>query len=116
MTRFAIVLALGLATVAQGAGIIEDYHVNAQYRGGVKKGFADIGTGKAAYEPLGGASFRVKVKAEVKHPKEEKTYAFNISQTFELSGNDIRVLSTERKELNEAAAPHEHQIVEMLPF
>lgn len=118
MTRTLLALAVALASAgsAAAAGLVEDYSVNAQYRGAVKKGFQDIGSGKAAYEPLGGAAFRVKVKATVRHPKEDKEYAFNISQSYLVSGNAIRATATEKMELNATALPHERQITELLPF
>lgn len=97
-------------------GFVESYHVNAQYRGTVKKGFQDLGSGKVSYESLGRGSFRVRAMGNVTHPREPKEYAFNIHQRFDVSGNTIRLTATEKKELNRNAAPHERRICEVIPF
>ena len=112
LTGFALCLAAPLAA----QGLVESYTVNAQYRGGVKKGFQDLGSGKVAYEPLGGAAFRVRAKGEVRHPEEDKDYAFKIYERFEVQGNAVRTTAVEKKELNEHARAHEGKITEVLPF
>lgn len=114
-------LAVGIALLTAGAavaasGIVETYTVNAQYRGGVKKGFQDIGSGKVAYESLGPTAFRMRVKGEVKHPEEDKEYAFQISERYQVSGSSIRETAVEKKSLNEHAKPHEGRITELIPF
>lgn len=116
-----LAVGLALALVSGGAafaasGIVEDYTVNAQYRGGVKKGFRDLGTGKAAYEPMGGSAFRVRVKGHVKHPDEPKEYTFELSGRYQLSGNAIRELGVDKKKMNDHAARHEQRITELVPF
>lgn len=115
-----IAMGLGLTVMAAqalaGSGIVENYTINAQYRGGVKKGFQDLGSGKVAYESLGGSAFRVKVKGDVRHPNEDKEYSFRIYEKFSLAGNSVRLDGVEKKELNEHAAPHEARITELLPF
>src|SRR5688500_12510199 len=102
---FALVVATGAAVAA--SGVVETYTVNAQYRGGVKKGVQDLGTGKVSYEPMGSSAFRVRVKGEVRHPEEDKAYSFNISERYQLSGNTVSATAVEKKQLNEHAKPHE---------
>ena len=109
-------LFLALAVSASAQAVIEDYVVNAQYRGAVNKGFKDLGRGKASYEAVGGSGFKVKMKGEVNHPDGSSTYSFTLIQTFQLEGNNVRLVNTEKKEMNAAAAPHESWIVELVPF
>lgn len=109
-----VILTAGAAHAQQA--IVEDYVVNAQYRGEIKKGFKDLGRGKASYEPVGTTGFKVKMKGEVSHPDGSTTYAFTLIQTFALEGNSVKLVSTEKKEMNAAAAPHEPWITELVPF
>lgn len=109
-------LAAASGAPARADGFIENYNVNAQYRGAVKKGFQDVGAGKVSYESLGGSSFRVRAMGRVTHPREPKEYSFNIHQRFDINRNAVRVTATERKELNRNAAPHERRICEIFPF
>lgn len=115
-TTIGLVAGVALATAALAGGFVESYRVNAQYRGTVKKGFQDVGSGKVSYESLGDSAFRVRAMGSVKHPKEPKEYSFNIHQRFEVSGNVVRLLAVEKKELNRNAAPHERRICEIFPF
>lgn len=110
------VIAAAAAGSLQADGFVETYSVNAQYRGTVKKGFQDLGSGKVAYEFLGGNGFRVRALGRVDHPKEPKEYAFNIHQRFGVSGNVIRVTQVEKKDFNRNAQPHERRICEIIPF
>lgn len=112
----AVMACVVAASMALAGGFVESYRVNAQYRGTVKKGFQDVGTGKVSYDSLGAAAFRVRAMGTVKHPNEPKTYSFNIHQRFEVAGNNIRLVAVEKKELNRNAAPHERRICEVFPF
>jgi len=109
---------LGLlsASAACAEGFVETYRVNAQYRGTVKKGFQDLGSGKVSYESLGGAAFRVRATGSVQHPREPKHYEFNIHERFEISGNALWVTSIEKMELDPNASPHRRRICEVIPF
>jgi hypothetical protein len=111
---FALAVISGTAMAA--SGVVETYTVNAQYRGGVKKGFQDLGTGKVSYESIGPSAFRVRVKGEVRHPDQNKEYTFNISERYQISGNSVRETAVEKKQLNEHAKPHEQRITELIPF
>lgn len=111
-----VLLVLLASGVAHAQAVIEDYVVNAQYRGEIKKGFRDLGRGKASYESVGGSGFKVKMKGEVSHPDGTSTYSFTLIQSFQLEGNNVRLAGTEKKEMNAAAAPHEAWIVELVPF
>ena len=115
MSLFALLVIL-TAGAAHAQGIVEDYVVNAQYRGEIKKGFKDLGRGKASYEPVGTTGFKVKMKGEVSHPDGSTTYSFTLIQTFALEGNTVKLVATEKKEMNAAAAPHEPWISELVPF
>lgn len=108
-----VVLAAG---AARAQAIVEDYVVNAQYRGEIKRGFKDLGRGKASYEAVGGSGFKVKMKGEVSHPDGSTSYSFTLIQAFQLEGNNVRLVGTEKKEMNKEAAPHEAWIVELVPF
>lgn len=109
--------ALASAVPAAAEAVVEEYVVNAQYRdGAIHKAFRDLGRGKASYEPTGPASFRVKMKGEVQHPDGNIKYAFTLYQDFQLAGNDVKLLATERKDMNEHARPHEAWITELVPF
>ena len=111
-----VLLVILMASAARAQAIVEDYVVNAQYRGEIKKGFKDLGRGKASYEAVGGSGFKVKMKGEVNHPDGTTTYSFTLIQTFQLEGNSVKLVSTEKKEMNPAAAPHEMWISELVPF
>ena len=113
------ILCFALATLCAApafAQVVEEYTVNAQYRGEIKKGFKDLGAGKASYEPVGGNGFKVKMKGEVKTPDGASTYAFTLIQSFALEGNGVKLVATEKKEMNEGAKPHESWITELVPF
>lgn len=116
MSRLSALLVILLAGAAHAQAVVEDYVVNAQYRGEIKKGFKDLGRGKASYEAVGGSGFKVKMKGEVSHPDGSTTYSFTLIQSFQLEGNNVRLLGTEKKEMSKDAAPHEAWIVELVPF
>ena len=109
-------ITMGGALSAHAAGWVETYAVNVQYRGTVKKGFADLGDGKVAYEPLEGRAFRVRARAEVRHPDDGRVYAFKLYESFEVTGDTVRSVAVERRQLNEHAKPHEEKITEVIPF
>ena len=116
-------LSLTLAAIAALSGpvwsaqpISEQYMVNAQYRGGVKKGFSDIGRGHAVYQQLSPMSFKVEVEGRAHHPNKSNDYVFDMSQTFQVAGNEIRLTGTEKMNLNENAKQNEAQLTEMMPF
>lgn len=116
MSRLFALLVILIAGAAHAQAVVEDYVVNAQYRGEIKKGFKDLGKGKASYEPVGSSGFKVKMKGEVSHPDGSTTYSFTLIQSFQLEGNSVRLVGTEKKEMNKDAAPHEAWIVELVPF
>lgn len=116
MSRLLALLVILIAGAAHAQAVVEDYVVNAQYRGEIKKGFKDLGRGKASYEPVGSSGFKVKMKGEVSHPDGSTSYSFTLIQSFQLEGNNVRLVGTEKKEMNKDAAPHEAWIVELVPF
>jgi hypothetical protein len=114
---FALATLIAALPAVAADAVVEEYIVNAQYRdGAIHKAFRDLGRGKASYEPTGPASFRVKMKGEVRHPDGNTHYAFTLFQTFQLAGNDVKLTATEKRELNEHARPHESWISELVPF
>jgi hypothetical protein len=113
--RWVAIVLLGLLA-GQARGFVEDYRVNAQYRGSLKKGFQDLGTGKVSYQSLGSTAFRVHAAATVRHPKQSKQYTFDVDESFDVSGNVIHSTALVRDDMNENARPHERRIREVLPF
>lgn len=107
---------VGAAWAVAGSAVVEQYDVNAQYRGGVKKGFPELGQCKGSYLEVGPGAFQVKIKGQVRHPEENKMYEFDVRQTFSLEGDQIRMTSQEKLELNEHAKPNEDRITEVVPF
>jgi hypothetical protein len=100
---------------AIGKHVTDKFIVNAQYRGAVKKGLKGIGNGSVEYEPTGENEYKVTVHGEVRHPEDDKTYEFEVSQSFKLTGNRLELLG-EDKNLNSHAMEQERYIIQVVPF
>jgi hypothetical protein len=93
----------------------EEYHLNAQYRGTVKKGFSDIGQGGATYTPLGNGQFNVRLNGTVRHPENRDTYEFKVDMDFQIRGSDLRILQN-RSQYNARAAEYRGRVERVVPF
>jgi len=114
----ALVLILSMAkpSAAQDERpIIERYSFNAQYRGGVKKGFSDIGNGSVAFHPLAENEFRVRLKGSVRHPENREIYSLELSMWFRLEGATV-VVVREDNQYNERAKEYRDRVEKVVPF
>lgn len=100
---------------ADERAVVERYHLNAQYRGGVKKGFSDIGSGSVAFHRLGEKSFRVRMKGSVEHPDNRQIYSLELSMWFELDGATVVDVRQDNR-YNERAQEYRDRVEKIVPF
>lgn len=123
---FASGLVLGMATTCTAqafAGespveerpIVERYQLNAQYRGGIKKGFPEIGSGNVSFHRLGEREFRVRLKGSVEHPDNHQIYSLELSMWFRLEGATVVDVRDDNR-YNERAEEYRERVERMIPF
>jgi len=103
------------AGVGAYASLEERYHLNAQYRGGVKKGFPDIGQGSAVFTPQGASRFSIKLNGSVEHPENREVYKFWLDMDLQLNGDSLRIVQN-RNRYNERAEEYREQVERAIPF
>ena len=75
---------------AQQAGVWDFFEINAQYRGGMKKGFDSLGCSLGYFANLGGGKHQVILHSCVQHPEHKKDfYAFRINLAFDAVNNTV---------------------------
>lgn len=101
--------------LAPGA-VVEQYKVNAQYRGGVKKGFSDIGKGTAVFTPQDGSRFSVKLDGSVENPESKEQYSFWLDMDFQYTASgQIKVLRNGSR-YSSRAIEYRERIEKVVPF
>jgi hypothetical protein len=96
--------------------VVEQYKVNAQYRGGVKKGFSDIGRGTAVFVPQEGARFWVKLDGTVENPENKEQYTFWLDMEFQqTAAGSIKVLRNGSR-YSSRAIEYRERIEKVVPF
>lgn len=96
--------------------VVEQYRVNAQYRGGVKKGFSDIGRGTAVFTPQGGARFSVKLDGTVENPEDKEQYSFWLDMDFQsTAAGQIKILRNGSR-YSTRAIEYRERIEKVVPF
>jgi len=72
----------------------QNFTVNAQYRGMVKKAFRDIGTGVLNDNGQATGDVHIQGHSRVDHPQQEgRVYDLNVDTNFRIQGNSIQELS-----------------------
>jgi len=93
------------------AGWLQGFHVSFEGR--------RIGSGKIRLETLARTEmtlrFRVSSRGSIQHPRESRTYEFQIDMQFELKGRRIRILSTHNT-FNKDSETHAPTIERLAPF
>lgn len=101
--------------VAPAGAVVEQYRLNAQYRGTVKKGFSDIGRGYGMYHPGASGTFSVKLDGSVEDPESKELYKFYLEMDFQAQNGQIRDVKNKNK--YSANAQDYHDRVEIVvPF
>jgi hypothetical protein len=109
------VLSLVLATGAARAEM-DRFSINAQYRGAVKKGFADIGSAGLQYRATPGGEFGVRGTGKVTHPKDSaKTYQFNVDMKFRVDGETVQYVGSNNS-CNPGSEGIQAKMEKILPF
>lgn len=92
------------------------FEINAQYRGGVKKGFDSLGCA-IAFFPKGGANRQVIMHACVKHPDKKNSYiAFRVNVEYSVQGNQVKTLKTQYSDFEGLDGNHTEQVKDMIIF
>ncbi len=102
---------------AIGAGPIrEEYAINAQYRGTVKKAYMDIGQAWVSLDITGQDRFTVKSAGKVTDPENKgHTYELSIDSDFKVEGNRID-RTADRSTFNADAEKHRERLLQDMPF
>lgn len=95
----------------------QNFTVNAQYRGMVKKAFTNIGSGELKDTGSGpGGSFRLTGHAHVDHPREKgRVYDLRIEMAFRQRGSTIEEVSN-RNRCNPGSEEALRTTEKMMPF
>ena len=101
--------------VAPPGSVVEQYRLNAQYRGTVKKGFNDIGRGHAVFMPQAGGSFTVKLQGSVEDPENKDVYQFLLDMEFNSAGTQIREVKN-RSRYSRNASDYRDRVEKVIPF
>ena len=101
--------------VAPAGAAVEQYKLNAQYRGGVKKSFSDIGNGHGVYMPQAGGSFAVKLEGAVKDPESDDVYEFFVDMDFQSNGAQVREVKN-RSHYSRNAGEYRDRVEKVIPF
>ncbi len=98
-------------------GAWDYYEINAQYRGGMKKGFDQLGCGLAFYSQLGDGRKQVIFHACVKDPqKRDKYYAFRLNMVYSSSQNGGKVEQDVYSWFDGFDPRHQQQVKDMILF
>jgi hypothetical protein len=96
--------------------IREEYAINAQYRGTVKKAYMDIGQAWVSLQLHGGNRFTVKSAGKVTDPENKgHTYELSIDADFKVEGNRID-RTADRSTFNADAEKHRERLLLDMPF
>lgn len=94
---------------------VDEFTVNAQYRGAIKKSFKDVGGGKIEYMTTGKDDFRVRVTGLITNPDTNEKYELDLDMTFSLDGSKVNV-SENRNRFDESTEWTRARIERTLPF
>ena len=94
---------------------VEQYTLNAQYRGTVKKGFSDIGRGFAVFSPQQSGRFTVKMEGTVHDPESQEAYGLWIDMDFESNGKDVREVAN-RSHYTANVGDYRPRVEKVIPF
>jgi hypothetical protein len=100
---------------APAGGIVEQYTLNAQYRGTVRKGFPDIGKGFGLYQPQREGRFSVRLEGTVHDPEDKSIYELHVDMDFEATGREVRELAN-RSHYSHNATDYRDRVERVIPF
>lgn len=89
----------------------EAFEVGAQYRGGLKKTFHELGTGTLGFRTIKEDTFAVSLEARVKHPQSQELIECRIQRQYRLSGHRIIKVS-ENDWFNTAGEKHRKRFID----
>ncbi|RCK81537.1 MAG: hypothetical protein OZSIB_0671 [Candidatus Ozemobacter sibiricus] len=109
---------IGLAgsVLAQSADVWEAYEINAQYRGGVKKGFEELGCAVAGFLPQPDGSREVVFHACVRDPEHRKKFygiRLKLAYSFDPKGQ-VKTISERYAWFDNFEPQHQDQIKDMI--
>ncbi|MBI4870234.1 MAG: hypothetical protein HY814_01555, partial [Candidatus Riflebacteria bacterium] len=94
----------------------EEYSVNAQYRGTVKKAFMDIGQAWVSFDTKSASDFGIRASGSVTDPENRaRKYELDLDADFRRNGNTIDRLA-DRSKFNSEAEKHRDRVLKDLPF
>jgi hypothetical protein len=94
---------------------IDEFTVNAQYRGAIKKSFKDVGDGKIEYMKTGEDTFRIRVTGLITNPDSREKYDLDLDMSFDLDGSRVEV-SENRNRFDDRTEWSRKRIERTLPF
>jgi len=101
---------------SRGKNPEENFIVNAQYRGNVKKSFPDIGQAVIKYVPIGNGEFRLDGHATISNPRNKSVvYEFWLDSTYKYTNHQIRLVE-ELNDFNSESRGFKNRMERALPF
>lgn len=93
----------------------EAYEINAQYRGGVKQGFQELGCAVAWFNDLTPTEHQIMLHACVKHPKERGSYySFRLNMAYTIGKNGCTPTRESYAWFEKFEPDHQQQIKDMV--
>jgi hypothetical protein len=89
----------------------EVYEVGAQYRGGMKKTFKELGRGVLSCATIAPDRFAVALEATVRHPRTDELLELSIDREYRLDGDRVRKVR-ENDQFNAAAQRHRKRFID----
>lgn len=113
-----VLFALWCAPVAVfAADSWESYEINAQYRGGVKQGFQDLGCAIAWFNELPDGERQIMMHASVKHPqKKGEFYSFRLNLSYVIKNNILEPRKEAYSWFEGFEPEHQSQVRDMVLF
>lgn len=114
--RLGCLITLVAASAGAASAQVLQFHVDAQYRGIVKKAFNSIGTTKLKVTPSANGAFAVAGVGRVVHPKDKaKVYEFNVDMAFQMQGDRVQYVR-EKNTCNHGGEGLEAGVAKLMPF
>ncbi|MBF0500174.1 MAG: hypothetical protein HQM09_08575 [Candidatus Riflebacteria bacterium] len=110
-----VLLAGPFAPVLSASDVWEAYEINAQYRGGVKQGFQELGCAVAWYNDLSPTEHQIMLHACVKHPKEKNQYySFRLNMAYTVNKAGCIITRQSEAWFEKFEPDHQEQIKDMV--
>jgi hypothetical protein len=110
-----VFVALSSCGFAQQAGVWDFFEINAQYRGGMKKGFESLGCSLGYFANLGGGKHQVILHSCVQHPEHQKDYyAFRINLVVDAVQNTVTTTQEMYSWFDKFEPQHQSQVKDII--